>query len=178
MAAVDTPQPSGGKKKGKHKKKRRVGVKLDMTPMVDVAFLLLTFFMLTTSFSTPQTMEINLPPLDAPDVKIAESNIMIVRVFNPTDSVQAAKGKMMPDRIFWNIGSDKPIEVKLDNNGFRKAVETSMINPKLVVVVKLDKKAHYKTMVDILDELNVTKMNRFSLTSLTQYDREEVMKVL
>ena len=56
MGAVDTPQPSGGKGK------RRVGIRIDMTPLVDVAFLLLIFFMVTTVFRTPQALEINLPP--------------------------------------------------------------------------------------------------------------------
>jgi biopolymer transport protein ExbD len=50
--------------KGKKKKTKRAGVRIDMTPMVDVAMLLLTFFMLTTVFNKPQTMELNLPPDD------------------------------------------------------------------------------------------------------------------
>ena len=44
------------------KKKRRVAIRIDMTPMVDIAFLLLIFYMVTTVFSMPQAMEINLPP--------------------------------------------------------------------------------------------------------------------
>ncbi|MCU0412291.1 MAG: biopolymer transporter ExbD [Bacteroidetes bacterium] len=55
---------SHGKKGKKHKGKRRMGTHIDMTPLVDVAFLLLTFFMLTTTFSLPQVLEINLPPID------------------------------------------------------------------------------------------------------------------
>ena len=65
MGAVDTPERrSGGKKKGfgVSRKKRRVGIRIDMTPMVDVAFLLLIFFMVTTVFRTPKALEINLPP--------------------------------------------------------------------------------------------------------------------
>ena len=72
-----------GKSHGKGKKKkqgRRLGVRIDMTPLVDVAFLLLTFFMYTTSMSRPQTMEINLPPDKNVKVEIAESNLMTVRV--------------------------------------------------------------------------------------------------
>jgi biopolymer transport protein ExbD len=68
-----------GKSHGKGKKKkqgRRLGVRIDMTPLVDVAFLLLTFFMYTTSMSRPQTMEINLPPDKNVKVEIAESNLM------------------------------------------------------------------------------------------------------
>ena len=62
MGAVDTPdRRSSGKKKGLNTRrpKRRVGVRIDMTPMVDVAFLLLIFFMVTTVFRTPQALEIN-----------------------------------------------------------------------------------------------------------------------
>ena len=51
-----------------------------MTPLVDVAFLLLTFFMFTTSMSRPQTMEINLPPDKDVKVEIAESNLLTLRI--------------------------------------------------------------------------------------------------
>lgn len=56
MAAVDTAEHRGHKKGKKRKKARRIAIRIDMTPMVDVAFLLLTFFMLTTQMTKPQTM--------------------------------------------------------------------------------------------------------------------------
>ena len=64
MGAVDTPERKTKGKKGKNVKrpKRRLGIRIDMTPMVDVAFLLLIFFMVTSVFRTPQALEINLPP--------------------------------------------------------------------------------------------------------------------
>jgi len=65
MSDVDLSQSKGKQKHSGRKKKKRIGVRIDMTPMVDVAFLLLTFFMLTTTMNKPQTMEINLPPADA-----------------------------------------------------------------------------------------------------------------
>ena len=75
MGAVDTPEPSGkGKKGGLRRPKRRVRIRIDMTPMVDVAFLLLIFFMVTTVFRKPQAMEVNLPPKDA-KVQVPESNV-------------------------------------------------------------------------------------------------------
>lgn len=61
MAEVNTGDGGGGH--GKHQKKRakKSSTRIDMTPMVDLAFLLLTFFVLTSTFSKPKTMEINYP---------------------------------------------------------------------------------------------------------------------
>src|SRR6185503_4120673 len=81
MGAVDTPERKSKKKgKGFSRPKRRVGVRIDMTPMVDVAFLLLIFFMVTTVFRTPQALEINLPPDKDIKVEVAESKVLTVRV--------------------------------------------------------------------------------------------------
>ncbi|RNA64455.1 biopolymer transporter ExbD, partial [Prosthecochloris sp. ZM_2] len=60
MGLVDSPDRKSGRR-GKRERKR-LGFHIDMTPMVDVAFLLLTFFMLTTTFGLQNTMEINIPP--------------------------------------------------------------------------------------------------------------------
>ena len=60
MAEVEQ-KDSGGKKKGKQKK---MNIRVDFTPMVDMNMLLLTFFMLCTSMSKPQTMEISMPSND------------------------------------------------------------------------------------------------------------------
>ena len=83
MGAVDTPQSGGGKK-------RRVGIRIDMTPMVDVAFLLLIFFMVTTVFRTPQALEINLPPDEKTQVQVAESKVVTVRVLPDQPEVRNA----------------------------------------------------------------------------------------
>ncbi len=76
MAGATVAEPKSSAKKGKKQKKskKRIPVRIDMTPMVDVVMLLITFFMLTTVFNTPQTMEINLPPnnMDT-SVRVGES---------------------------------------------------------------------------------------------------------
>ena len=59
---VERQKKSG--KKGLRRQKRRISIRIDMTPMVDIAFLLLIFYMVSTVFSMPQAMEINLPPKD------------------------------------------------------------------------------------------------------------------
>src|SRR5574342_652375 len=101
MGAVDTPESGPSKKKGGHRRKpKRIGVKIDMMPMVDVAFLLLIFFMCTTVFRKPQALEINLPPDPNAKVEIAESNVLTLRVIAPTDK---SKGEI---RTFWNIAGE------------------------------------------------------------------------
>ncbi len=164
MAGGGDIAPSGGRaRKGKKRKgAKRLGIRIDMTPMVDIAFLLLTFFMLTTVFRAPQTMELNLPPSDV-KVEIAESNLMTLRI-------------MEDGTIFWNVGTETPQRVEMKD--LRKLLlEWNQQNPKLVTLVKVDRKGKYFQMVDILDELQVANVNRFSLAPLTDADRKEVAKV-
>src|SRR2546422_6464364 len=98
MGAVDTPQRErGGKKKGGFtKRKRRVGIRIDMTRMVDVAFLLLIFFMVTTVFRTPQALEINLPPDKDVQIQVAESKVLTVRVLPDERAYWRRGGKDVP----------------------------------------------------------------------------------
>ncbi|MBW7887514.1 MAG: biopolymer transporter ExbD [Bacteroidetes bacterium] len=165
MADVDLSQSKGKQKHGKKRKGKRLGVRIDMTPMVDVAFLLLTFFMLTTTMSKPQTMEINLPPDSKTNVEVAESNLLTLRISDDFN-------------VFWNIGIEKPQKVagadkkeKLVNLG-KLLKERSAANQKLITLVKVDGKAKYIDMVDIMDELNINDITRFSLAPMLDEDRK------
>jgi len=130
-----------------------------MTPMVDIAFLLLIFFMVTTVFRQPQAMEVNLPPKDA-KVEVAQSNVMTVYV----DA---------ENRIFYRM-SDLPLQ----RIQFKDLQETfkdeTRNNPELIILVKLHRKAKYKDMVDMMDELEFSGMDRFSLIPMTDADVLEV----
>lgn len=164
MGAVDTAAPRGGhaKKKKKGRAKRRVGIRIDMTPMVDVAFLLLTFFIMTTTMSRPQTMEINLPPGDA-QVEIAESNLLTLRVRED-------------GAIFWNIGVQPPQRIEF--NDLRSLLTArSAENPKLVTLIKIDRQGKYIMMVDVMDELNLANITRFSLAPMQEVDHKILAKV-
>lgn len=190
MAEVGGAQPrSHGK--GKKKKKARIGVRLDMTPMVDVAFLLLTFFMLTTAFRLPQTMEISIPEDDDPskNVKIAESNIMQIRID-------------LDNTIFWNQGNEVPKKTTMqelrsiiidrsEKNIATGKGDTMKDKFKLIILIKIDKRAKYEHMVNIVDELNLaiydlnqknnlTEANRlsprFAFAPFSEQDQKEVAK--
>jgi len=162
MGAVDAPQTrSSGKKKGKgfHRPKRRVGVRIDMTPMVDVAFLLLIFFMVTTVFRTPQALEINLPPDKDVKIEVAESKVLTVRV--------------LPDnRAYWRRGTDP--WARSDVASLGAVLQPFKESKDLVVLIKIDREAKFNDMVDIIDELDLAKLTRFSLSTLTPDEKKEV----
>lgn len=153
---------SRGKSKHSKKKKRRLGIRIDMTPMVDIAFLLLTFFMLTTTMSKPQTMEINLPPGES-QVEVAASNLITLRISEEFN-------------IYWNIGSEKPEKAKFTELA-KILSEKSRANPRLITLIKVDRKAKYVNMVDIIDELNINNITRFSLAPMTDEDKKLIAKI-
>jgi biopolymer transport protein ExbD len=172
MGMVDSPNERRGSKKGSQRRKR-LGFKLDMTPMVDVAFLLLTFFMLTTTFAKSNTMEINIPP-ETGEISVAERNVMTLRV--PGDGF-----------AYWSLGEEAPRRIKLyEQQGTAHATMSRDIrqvlqqqyaaNKKLVIVVKISEKAKYSSLVDIIDELNLLKIDRFSLDDFNAQDEAEVRR--
>ncbi len=161
MADIQTAEPRG-KKKSKHKKKRRIAVRIDMTPMVDLMFVLLTFYMVASSMTRPQAMEINIPPGDS-KVEVAASNLMTLRV--------VADGS-----IYWNIGTDDA--KKVEWRDFHDLVEKSnKANSRLITLIKVDRRAKYQDMINIIDELNVDNVTRFSLAPMTSDDQKALAKV-
>ena len=167
MGAVDTPDTGAKHKKGKRRKPKRIGVKIDMTPMVDVAFLLLIFFMCTTVFRKPQALEINLPPDPKAKVEIAQSNVMTLRVIAPADK---SKGEV---RAFVKLAEAPFHEEKFDELEKVFATEGKK-NPKLVVLVKIDRLVKYRFMVSLIDQLQFAELNRFSLAPLEPKEKQEV----
>lgn len=171
MASVDTAQPRG--KKGKKHKAKRVGVRVDMTPMVDVAFLLLTFFMFTTTLTQPQVMEITMPP-NTESIKVPESDLLTLLVRKDA-------------AIFWKAGRN-PAEAVSYNRLRSLLVSKNKENPKLITSLRLDRKASYQRLVDMLDEINLSEGalqmslgagapihdRRFSLSTMSEDDHKEV----
>lgn len=167
MGAVDTPQPrSGGGKKGKgfHRPKRRVGVRIDMTPMVDVAFLLLIFFMVTTVFMTPQALEINLPPDNKTPMQVAESKILQLRVLGE-------------DRVYWKRGPKTDPWVRTTVAGMKDVLKPLANNDAIVILLNIDRDATFDNMVSIIDQLDIANLGRFSILELTPADKAEVEKL-
>jgi biopolymer transport protein ExbD len=160
MGAVDTPQRARGAKKGKGFKrpKRRIGIRIDMTPMVDVAFLLLIFFMVTAVFRTPQALEINLPPNDNTTVPVPQSKVLEIRV--------------LPDRAYWRNSADPWARSAVED--LTTVLDRFRNDNSKIVLVKVDREAKFTYMVTIIDELDLAKLTRFSLQTLKPEEKKEV----
>lgn len=157
MGAVDLPQRSSSRKPSR---RRRIGVRVDMTPMVDVAFLLLIFFMVTTIFRTPQALEIALPPKT--EVAVPAHHILDLRVL-PTN------------RMYWNMADDPDHPAPVTVAQLSPIIRShAAADDRLVVVIKIDKEASFHDMVDIIDELDLAHMTRFSMAPLTDDERREI----
>jgi biopolymer transport protein ExbD len=132
------------------KKMRRIGVKIDMTPMVDVAFLLLIFFMSTSQFDPPQKIPITIPDSHS-NLKVPESDVMTIGV-----------GK--ENQILYQIGK-KPQEFTDIANLESVVTEQRRKNPRLRVAIKADKVSDYGTMEDIMAVMQKTNTITFSLVT-------------
>ncbi len=188
--AAEVGGDSGGKKGGKKGRKKSKIPRIDMTPLVDLGFLLLTFFILTTTMSTPTTMPVVVPPkikenqkdqVDPP--KIQESRLMTILL-----------GK--EDRVYFFIGNGqdekKPPEMQLtgfskSGKGIRQAIinqikavrENPLIaenDKNIMILIKPMDDSKYKNMVDILDEMNILQQKNYALIPASPVELEMVKK--
>jgi|SRR5262245_57756521 len=166
MGAVDTPErrSGGGKKKGfaVSRKKRRLGIRIDMTPMVDVAFLLLIFFMVTTVFRTPKALEINLPPKKDVTQDVKASKTVTLRI-------------LADGRLYWRHAED-PF-TRSDVGHIKDVLAPWAGQNEMIMIVQVDREANFSNMVDALDELHAAKLTRFSINPLKDKEKAEVEKL-
>jgi len=198
MAEVNTE--GGGKKKGKKHKTKKQSTRIDLTPMVDLGFLLITFFMLTTTLSNPQTMEINMPVKDqnAEDTKVKASTAMTIilskndRIFyyfgipeegqelkmEVTNFGDTGIRKLLLEKNAPQIAAIKPLKAKFERkeiteDEYRKAAIGIKGSPNaLVVLIKSDDKSKYKNLVDILDEMNICNIGKYAIVDISPVEQD------
>ncbi len=151
-------RPGQREELGLRPKPKRPGIRVDMTPMVDVAFLLLIFFMVTTVFRRPLAMEINMPEPGA-KVEVPESNVMTVYVEENSVRYKIGKGDLTD--LKW-----ADVTQTLQDN--------AAANPDLIVLVKVSPTARYERMVDMMDNLDDAHMQRFSLVAMTPEEQAKL----
>ena len=170
MAEIQQAADSG---KGGKKRAKKMSTKIDMTPMVDLAFLLLTFFMLTTTFAKPNVMQLTMPVKktdDVEDTKIKASQAMTI-IMSKDNKVYYYFGLNTP-----NDKSVAKPEVKVTNfsaNGIRQIILTRKPQqPEPIILIKPDAEAKYRNMVDILDEMNITNQQKYALVKISKDDAD------
>lgn len=143
-------------------KKGRVGIRMDMTPMVDVAFLLLTFFMLTTQFKPTEEVEIDLP-VSHSEFKLPESDVMIVTVSKEGKYFLGLDSQGLREKLFGEAGKFKA-SMELEKIELSSVLIRARIsNPKLRTVIKADKNAPFGPVEDLMNILQEARISRFNL---------------
>lgn len=153
---------------GKQKKKL---IKIDMTPMVDLNFLLLMFFMFTTNFTKPNVMDLGLP---AKDHKLPIDD----KVIKDKNQVTFILGK--DNRIFYHQSNKDDLNTSNLKETDFSGVKISKIidqayknapNPEnFTVIIKPTDEANYKNFVDILDNLAIAKKERYGVTDIKPWE--------
>lgn len=171
MASIDSGGDGGGHKKGPGvKKAKKMSTKVDMTPMVDLGFLLITFFIFTTTMSQPTAMNLYMPKdVDKPEEqnKVKESGAFTIML-----------GKN--DVVYFYEGMDPSTEGNFRTATF-KTIRDEIIRKKkstnpedLVMIIKPTIDATYKNTVDILDEMTINEIKRYAMVDISDTEYQLV----
>jgi biopolymer transport protein ExbD len=169
MAEINTG--GGGGKDGK-KRSKKMSTKVDMTPMVDLAFLLITFFMLATTLTKQQKFDFGVPP----DVKDPKEQPEL----KASNAITIILGKN--DLVYWYVmnqdGSTDFHETDFSSEGIRATLleRKKKIGNDLNVVIKPMKDSKYKSLIDIIDELAILGIGKKALVDATPEDVKLVQK--
>jgi biopolymer transport protein ExbD len=161
MASIEGGGDDGGHgKKPGVKKAKKLSTRVDMTPMVDLGFLLITFFIFTTTTALPTAMKLYLPKdVDTPEEqnKVKESGAFTILLGGS-------------DNVFYYEGLD-PTQLKATNfKGIRDEIlrKKKSTNPEdLVMIIKPSEEATYKNTVDILDEMTIAEIKRYAMVDIS-----------
>lgn len=170
MGEVNTNQETNHKKKGVIRRSNRLPTRVDMTPIVDLAFLLLTFFILTTTFIKPQIMELKWPENKQDQIQPKVNEKKVLSIILGGDN-----------KIYWYMGFTDPKvwETDYSMTGIRKILhEQNEKIDKMFVLVKPDNHSTYENLVNILDELKITHMERYALVDMAIEDHAIINKYL
>jgi biopolymer transport protein ExbD len=199
MAEVNT----GGGGGGRHSKKRakKLSTRIDMTPMVDLGFLLLTFFMLTTTFSQPKVIELT-PPIKSDDKTKVQDTLSLTLILGKSDTVYYYNGslkltsdsnnimqtnfsddglrKIVLGRNHFVMNSIKTFQTahdanKMPDSTYGRLVENAERNKYAIfVIIKTDTAAKYVNVVMALDEMNICNVGKYSLISANDDDMKMI----
>ena len=161
----------------KVRKPKRLGVAMDMTPMVDVAFLLLIFFMLTTTFKPPEKKQVKLP-ISHSELKVPQSRVILLSVFED-GSMDITFPKVQVDANYKPIlrsdGSVKILSQTVDITlaDLENVLQTARLeNASARMIVKTDRRVPYGAMQDVMAAFQNTNTTTFNV--VTEFNSEKI----
>jgi biopolymer transport protein ExbD len=175
MAELDTS--GGGKHKGGKVRSKKSSTRVDLTAMVDLAFLLITFFMLTTTLAKKKAMD-----LVVPDNSVKTNQLPVAA----TRSMTILLGSN--NKLEWYMGEPGKSAPTVDNygkDGIRKAlieneknVEATHAAPDnfMIVLIKPSDKSTYDNLVSVLDEINITNIKSDAIVKITPMEIADLQK--
>src|SRR5258706_918884 len=202
MASIDTGGGDSHKKGPGVKKAKKLSTRVDMTPMVDLGFLLITFFIFTATMKSPSTMDLNMPKeSDQKDeTKIKQSGALTI-MLGKNDQVYYYEGELTQENassvfkqttfkgirdviikkredVIKNYKPDPKDEELKQKAKDRKDPnwERAAYDKDFVVVIKPDEDATYKNTVDILDEITINAVKRFAMVKISDTEKALVKK--
>jgi len=169
MAELDTS--GGGGKKGGKVRSKKASTRVDLTAMVDLAFLLVTFFMLTTTLNKPKAMDLIMPDKDdktnlQEPVPETRTLTILLGKNNKLEWYRGLVDKPLSPPTVDNFGKDGIRKVLLEES--KKTMDAS--GKPLIVLIKPSDKSVYSDMVNIMDELNITNIQIRAIVDITKPD--------
>jgi len=173
MAELNTGDGGGGK--GGKVRSKKQNNRVDLTAMVDLAFLLITFFMLTTTLSKPKSMELTLPDKEedkkVDDLKVDENRTMTIligengKIVRYVGLISAPLAGGEPKTFAY--GKDGIRKELISRNKLVKEYSAAKGKPKdgMIVIIKPSKKSTYRNLVDILDEMAIVDVATYAIVN-------------
>ncbi len=192
---------AGGGKDKKKGGRKKMNTRVDFTPMVDMMMLLITFFMLATTLSKPQTMEIAMPAKDAPTDKgdvaraseavtiylgannkiyyfLGEPDVTKPNFLKTTDYSAQGLRKILMDKnkkvvAQVNELKDKKLRLQISQEEYDKQLKQlkSSKGTPVVIIKPLDNST-YDNMVSALDEMLIANVGKYAIASLDDTDKK------
>jgi biopolymer transport protein ExbD len=192
MAEMDTSGGGSHKKGPGVKKGKKLSTRIDLTPMVDLGFLLITFFMYTTTLAKPKTMDNNMPFKDNNRTEKQNSKV------KSSTALTVLLSKSHRIYTYAGIGDDptkppelNPISIAKNTVGLRKVIikkkqeiqqlkQSGVLSPtdQITVLIKPDTSSTYKDLVDVFDEMTINDVKVYAKVDITEQDRDFIKKTL
>ncbi len=167
-ADIDSGSQDHGKKSPGVKKQKKASAKVDMTPMVDLGFLLITFFIFTTTMSTPKAFKLNVPVDTEKEEEQTEAKASgaFTILLSKENHVYYYEGQLLPDASNFKSTNFK------DLRGILLDKKTRTPEKDLVVIIKPNESSNYKNVVDVLDEMTITEIKRYAMIDISPQENE------